>query len=478
MASIRNVKLLWDEKRSADTYRLQWGEGISGSAASNSSLFADNATYLVTGIEKAGVITKLYTTGSIHWPEDEKLILYGFPTGRSGINSSNIFYGDVSGDYFEVINNTVPDFPFEATTGYMTYGKQKRTELITADHTKTTYSGELYDISRSGDIITGYYSGLFTGLNTGDTVSLDGFYTGVVTDDLLSGLITGDLYEYANLNNDYIVQETGAGYFTLSGSGDNFSTGQYTGENGYLIYEDYSSYSGELVIAQEFSLKQSANSDPQTSYIWRVRAENIYSQSDWEYGQFFTPNLPAAPTGAVIISPPWHQSGIDSNITRNDKLAVEIVWSGDPDADYFNIEYGYARYQYQPIVTLLTSYDNEFGPITGRSATLFLDYNTGYSFRIVSKNIGGSATSATGLLFTQPEPSRDTTYYLLDSLSEEELKIVLNEANFQFKEGLISGYNVDDLQRNVITGGNLNNYLYQGEIYDTRATGFVAGIDY
>lgn len=462
---------MWAEDRTADTYKVQWGEGISGSPLSNASLFADNSTYLVTGIAKTGLSDEitLYTTGAQTWPENENLILFGFPTGLSGINKRNTFYGANSNDYFGVRDPSVSGFAFMPTTGFMTYGRQKRTELVTADHTYTTYSGEVYDITRSGDSITGYHSGTFTGLNSGDSITLTGFFDGLIT--------TGNFSGYAALNSGYIVEKAESNYFVLSGEGDNFITGEYTGGNGYLMYQDRSSYSGELVIAQEYSLRQSPFSDPQTSYIWRVRSENLYSQSDWTYGQFFTPNLPAAPTGAKILSPYYNQSGISSNLSRDNKLSVFVEWEKDNDAEYYNIEYGKAYWQYQPSPILHTDYSQSVGPITGTSGYLFLDYNTGYSLRIASFNYAGGATGATGLFFIQPESERIVTYFNLDESVEEELDTVLNEAEFQFAAGLISGYNREDLKRNVATGGNLNSYLYDGNPYSPAVTGFATGIE-
>ena len=78
--SIRNVKLLWAQDRTADTYRLEWGEGISGSSLSSEGLFASNNKLLITGISKTGSSSQitLLTTGSHYFHENDKVSLYGF----------------------------------------------------------------------------------------------------------------------------------------------------------------------------------------------------------------------------------------------------------------------------------------------------------------------------------------------------------------------------------------------------------------
>ena len=237
---------------------------------------------------------------------------------------------------------------------------------------------------------------MFTGLASGDSISLNGFFTGLID--------TGNFSGYVNLNRDYIIQEVGSGYFSVSGSGDNFLTGEYTGKNGYISYIDRSSYSGQLTIAKDFSLKQSPFSDPQTSYVWRVRSENLYNNSDWSYAHFYTPNQLPIPNPANIQTPNWHQSGVPELINKDGKVSVFFEWSGDDNADYYEIQYGNAYYQSQPTLELKTNYSKSFGPIKSTSGHLFLDYGTGYSFRIVSKNIAGLSTSSTGLFFIQEKP--------------------------------------------------------------------------
>ena len=470
MGRIRNVRLLWNEDRDADKYTVQWGEGISGSTQSDASLFQENQTYLITGLGKSGVSDEItfYVDGSQTWPEGEKVVLFGFPSGRSGINSTSTFFDSFVGSEFQTRNTGIPNFPFEPTTGFATYGKQKRLESVKADHTYQSYSGEVYDITRSGSIITGHYSGNFTGLSTGDSVYLSGFNTGLIT--------TGNFSGYADINNSYEIQTTGSGYFTVTGSGSDFITGEYTGANGYLVYTDRSSYSGELKIAQDFSLTQSVGSDDQTSYIWRVRSENLYSKSAWTYGQFFTENLPDVPSGAILTSPTYWQSGFSSSLERDNKISILVDWSGDQNADYYNIEYGNAWEQFQPSYFLHTNYNNVIGPITGESAYLFLDYGTGYSIRVRSYNYAGNTVGTTGIFFIQDKPESSVSYYSLPEGTEEEMIAVLDQAEYEFSQGFISGYDAEKLKLNVATGGSLNNYLYQGDIYSDRVTGFATGL--